>query len=135
MLAVHDLSAESWMIFIQAYNIAARMGRMGNSLYNMLGLSQSLQLMGDDPSAQSLSDASLQAFAFMSRELGRLMSTLTQARHQVWQAQSPLSEACRWTLCDLPVVPVAYTNYLVQWHSKLWNAAFRRIRPGSSWQT
>ncbi len=33
------------------------------------------------------------------------MSTLTQARRQVWLAQSPLSEACRKTLRDLPVVP------------------------------
>jgi len=90
----------------QAYNTAARMGRIGNSLSHlMLALSQSLQPIGGDPSVQILSDASLQAFAFMSRELGRLMSTLTQARRQVWLAQSPLSEACRRTLRDLPVVP------------------------------
>lgn len=41
----------------------------------------------------------------MSRELGRLMSTSTQACCQVCLAQSPLSEACRRTLHDLPVVP------------------------------
>jgi hypothetical protein len=91
---------------IQAYNTAARMGRIGNSLSHiMLALSQSLQSSGSDPFNQNLSDASLQAIAFMTRELGRLMSTLTQARRQVWLAQSPLSEACRRTLRDLPVVP------------------------------
>ncbi len=82
------------------------MGRIGNSLSHlMLALSQSLQSMGDDPSIQNTSDASLQAFAFMSRELGSLMSTLTPARRQVWLAQSPLSETCRKTLHDIPVVP------------------------------
>lgn len=39
------------------------------------------------------------------QELGRLMSTLTQAHCQVWLAQSPLSETCRKTLRDLPVIP------------------------------
>ncbi len=93
-------------LLIQAYNTAARMGRIGNSLSHLMwALSQSLQSMGDDPSIQNISDASLQAFAFMSRELGRLMSTLTQARRQVWLARSPLSDTCRKTLRDLPVIP------------------------------
>ncbi len=93
-------------LLIQAYNKAACMGRIGNSLSHLrLALSQSLQSMGDDPSIQSISDASLQAFAFMSRELGRLLSTLIQAHHQVWLAQSLSSETCRKTLRDLPVVP------------------------------
>ncbi|KAK0139969.1 hypothetical protein N1851_023132 [Merluccius polli] len=41
----------------------------------------------------------------MSRELGRLMSSLTLARRQVWLAPSPLSEASRRALRTLPVVP------------------------------
>ena len=41
----------------------------------------------------------------MTRVLGRLMSSLTRARRQVWLAQSPLSEPCHRTLCTLPVVP------------------------------
>ena len=54
---------------------------------------------------QSLNDTSLQAFAFMSGELGRLMATLTLAFRQVWLAQSPLSEPCRRVLHSLLVVP------------------------------
>ncbi|KAI7807002.1 putative disrupted in schizophrenia 1 protein-like [Triplophysa rosa] len=93
-------------LLIQAYNTAAHMGRIGNSLSHlMLALSQSLQASGSDTTSQDLSDASLQAVAFMTKELGRLMSTLTQTRRQVWLAQSPLSEVCRRTLRDLPVVP------------------------------
>lgn len=49
---------------------------------------------------QSLSDASHQMFAFMTRELGRLMATLTIVQPQVWQ-----SETSRGTLCLLPVTP------------------------------
>ncbi|CAL8348651.1 unnamed protein product [Boreogadus saida] len=48
---------------------------------------------------------SLQAFALMSRELGRVMSTLVQTRRQVWLAQSPLTEACRKALRAVPVIP------------------------------
>lgn len=93
-------------LLVRAYNIAARMGRIGNSFSHLiLGLSQVLQESGVDSSAQTLSDASLQTFAFMSRELGRLMSTVTLARRQVWLAQSSLSEGCRRTLRSLPVVP------------------------------
>ena len=82
------------------------MGRIGNSLSHlMLALSTSLQQAAVEPSTQDLSDASLQAFALMSRELGRVMSTLVQTRRQVWLAQSPLTEACRKALRAVPVVP------------------------------
>uniref|UniRef100_UPI0037E7B013 uncharacterized protein n=1 Tax=Semicossyphus pulcher TaxID=241346 RepID=UPI0037E7B013 len=54
----------------KCYDTAARMGRVGNSLSHLiLALSQSLQTSSVDASVQSLSDASLQAFAFMTREL------------------------------------------------------------------
>lgn len=82
------------------------MGRIGNSLSHLiLALSQTLQDSGANPSAQTLRDLSLQAFAFMCRELGRLMSTITLTPRQVWLAQAPLSEVCRRTLRSLPVVP------------------------------
>jgi len=45
------------------------------------------------------------AFGLMSRELGRLMSTLVQTRRQVWLAPSHLSETCRRTLRTVPVEP------------------------------
>ncbi|CAL8255593.1 unnamed protein product [Boreogadus saida] len=90
----------------KAYDAAARMGRIGNSLSHlMLALSTSLQQAAVEPSTQHLSDASLQAFALMSSELGRVMSTLVQTRRQVWLAQSPLTEACRKALRAVPVVP------------------------------
>ncbi|CAL8385973.1 unnamed protein product [Gadus morhua 'NCC'] len=90
----------------KAYDAAARMGRIGNSMsYLMLALSASLQEVAVGAPAHDFSDASLQAFALMSRELERVMSTLVQARHQVWLAQSPLTEACRGTLRSVPVEP------------------------------
>lgn len=93
-------------LLARSYNIAARMGRISNLFSHLiLALSQSLQESGVDSFAQTLSDASLPAFAFMSRELGRFMSTVTLAGRQVWLVQSPLSEGCRRTLCLLPVVP------------------------------
>ena len=67
-------------LLVRAYNIAACMGWVGNPFSRLiLGLSQVLQESGVDSSAQTLSDASLQTFAFMSRELGRLMSAVTLA--------------------------------------------------------
>ncbi len=90
----------------KAYDAAARMGRIGNSMSHLLlAQSASLQEAAVDASIHNFSDASLQAFALMSRELGRLMSTLVQARRQVWLAQSPLTEACRRTLRSVPVEP------------------------------
>ncbi|KAK0136266.1 hypothetical protein N1851_027838 [Merluccius polli] len=90
----------------KAYDSAARMGRIGNSLSHLLlGLSTSLQQAQVEPSLQTLSDASLQAFALMARELGRTISTLVQTRRQVWLAQSPLTETCRKVLRAVPVEP------------------------------
>ncbi|KAJ0005963.1 hypothetical protein NQD34_015857 [Periophthalmus magnuspinnatus] len=93
-------------LLCKAYDSGARMGRIGNSLSHLLlGLATSLEGSNVDAATQGLVDTSLQAFAFMSRELGRLLSILTQARRQVWLAQSPLTETCRRTLRGLPVVP------------------------------
>ncbi|KAK7907527.1 hypothetical protein WMY93_016139 [Mugilogobius chulae] len=93
-------------LLCKAYDAGARMGRMGNSLSHLLlGLASSLEAVGIDTPTQGLVDTSLQTFALMSRELGRLLSTLTQVRRQVWLAQSPLTETCRRTLRALPVVP------------------------------
>jgi len=52
------------------------MGWNGNSLSHlMLALSASLQQAALDVPSTNLNDASLQAYALMSRRLGRLMST------------------------------------------------------------
>ncbi|MEQ2177661.1 hypothetical protein GOODEAATRI_005881, partial [Goodea atripinnis] len=84
----------------------ARMGRIGNSLSHLkLGLSSLLESVPLDQSTQGLLDASLQAFALMTRELGRTLSTLVHARRQVWLAQLPLTEPCWRKLRALPVVP------------------------------
>ncbi|MEQ2173998.1 hypothetical protein GOODEAATRI_003228, partial [Goodea atripinnis] len=93
-------------LLCKAYNAGARAGRVGNSMAHlMFALSASLQDSGGATAAVGFSDAALQAFALMTRELGRVMSFLVQARRQVWLAQSPLTEACRRTLRGVPVVP------------------------------
>lgn len=93
-------------LLCRAYDAGSRMGRVGNSLSHLLlSLASSLEGLNVDAPTLGLLDTSLQAFALMSRELGRLLSTLTQARRQVWLAQSPLTETCRRTLRSLPVVP------------------------------
>lgn len=67
------------------------MGYLGNPLSHlMLTLSQALQESNNDSSAKGFSEA----FAFMSRELGRLMSTMKLA-------QSPPSEGSPQTLRKL----------------------------------
>lgn len=85
----------------KAYDATVGMGCIGNSLSHLL-LTQSATV---DSSIHSFSNASLQAFALMFMELGRLMSTLVQACRQVWLAQSPLTEACRRILRSVPVEP------------------------------
>ena len=56
----------------KAYGAAARMGRISNSMSHLkLALSASLKEVAVDAPAHDFSDASLQAFALMSRELGR----------------------------------------------------------------
>lgn len=90
----------------RAYNAGARAGRLGNSLAHLLfALSASLQGDGGSADTVGFSDAALQAFALMTRELGRVMSFLVQARRQVWLAQSALTETCRRTLRRVPVEP------------------------------
>ncbi|MEQ2180016.1 hypothetical protein GOODEAATRI_031147 [Goodea atripinnis] len=84
----------------------AWMGRIGNSLSHlMLGLFCSVESVPLDQLTQGLLDASLQAFALMTRELGRTPSMLVHAWRQVWLAQSSLTEPCRRTLRAIPVVP------------------------------
>lgn len=93
-------------LLCRSYDTGARMGRLGNSLSHLLlGLSTALETAQVEGPTLGLLDASLQTFALMSRELGRLLSTLSVARRQVWLAQSPLTESCRRTLRNLPVVP------------------------------
>ncbi|KAK0133446.1 hypothetical protein N1851_031041 [Merluccius polli] len=90
----------------KSYDSAARVARIGNSMSHLiLSLSQTLQSSGADRSMEVQSEASLKAFAYMARELGRLMSSLTLARRQIWLAQSPLTEPCRKALRSLAVVP------------------------------
>ncbi|KAK5895925.1 hypothetical protein CgunFtcFv8_009578 [Champsocephalus gunnari] len=82
------------------------MGRIGNSLSHlMLAVSTSLQQAPAEPPLLGLSYASLQAFALITQELGRVMSFLVQTRRQVWLAQSPLTETCRRVLRSVPVKP------------------------------
>lgn len=93
-------------LLTRTYNAGARAGRLGNSLAHlMFALSSSLQEGKAPADAIGLNDAALQAFALLTRELGRMMSLLCQTRRQVWLAQSPLTEASRKTLRSVPVEP------------------------------
>ncbi|XP_074544637.1 uncharacterized protein LOC141804210 [Halichoeres trimaculatus] len=93
-------------LITRAYDVGARAARMGNSLSHlMLALSASLQDSSVTADAHTFCDASLEAFGLISRELGRLMSILVQARRQVWLSQSNLTEAARRMLRSLPVEP------------------------------
>ena len=71
-----------------AYDTAVR---IGNS-FLVLKLAQN-RMLHPEHADLDLCNASLQAFAFMTRELGRLMSTLVEIRHQVWLAQAPMSNS------------------------------------------
>ena len=93
-------------LLIRGYNAGARAGRIGNSLSHLLlALSSSLPEGGANTDATALCDASLEAFGLMTRELGRMMSIMVQARRQVWLSQANLNERARKTLQGLPVVP------------------------------
>ncbi|XP_061590737.1 uncharacterized protein LOC133456285 [Cololabis saira] len=74
-----------------AYDAAGRMARIGNSL-SVLLLAQSQMLQSEHEGGElgDTNDAALQAFGLMTRELGRLMSTLVVTRRQVWLAQAPI---------------------------------------------
>ncbi|MEQ2179626.1 hypothetical protein GOODEAATRI_027079 [Goodea atripinnis] len=88
------------------HNSEVRMGWIGNSLSHLLlSLSSSLESVSLDQSTQGMVHASLQAFAFMMRELGHSLSMLVHDWHQVWLAQSHLTDPCRQTLNALPVLP------------------------------
>lgn len=100
------LSDQPTKLLARSYNIVACIGRFGNSLSHLiLVLSQVLQQAGADSTSQTLKHAFLQAFASMSRELGRLMLSVALDCHQVWLAEVPLSEGCHCTHWSLPVVP------------------------------
>ncbi|CAB1312454.1 unnamed protein product, partial [Coregonus sp. 'balchen'] len=117
----------------RAYDKAAYMTRIWKFLaVLMLAQNRMLQPEHADLDLCSLNDVSLQAFAFMTRELGRLMSTVVVTCRQVWFAQAPMSDDSRQMLRKLPVVlgllfgPVAEctikcTKQLSQ-TTPLWNA-------------
>ncbi|MEQ2228856.1 hypothetical protein ILYODFUR_012895 [Ilyodon furcidens] len=87
----------------QAYDIAALMARIGNSL-SMLLLAQS-QMLQPGMAGAALGDtnnAALQAFGLMSKELGHLLANLVVMRYHVWLEQAPVSDDCSQILRSLP---------------------------------
>ena len=93
-------------LLVRGYSAGARAGRIGNSLSHLLlALSSSLPEGSEKTEATALCDASLEAFGLMTRELGRMLSIMVQARRQVWLSQSALTDKTRKTLQALPVVP------------------------------
>lgn len=114
-------------LLTKAYDIAARTARIGNSLsVLLLAQSQMLQPEQEGKELSDMNDAALQTFGLLSRELGRLMSTLIVTRHQVWLAQAPTSDDCRQALRKRGC-------YLGQRQKEHWNAGnsqARLQRPG-----
>ncbi|KAK7898748.1 hypothetical protein WMY93_019601 [Mugilogobius chulae] len=100
-------------LLTRAYNAGARAGRLGNSLAHlMFALSASLQEGGTPTNAVGFSDAALHTFALMTRELGRVMSYIVQARRQLrhwnelYMLERPGSNCLLSTaLCRLQVEP------------------------------
>lgn len=91
---------------VRAYNHAARIGRIDNTISHLLLAAQSSLLQADsDPALREAIEATLQGVGFMTQELGRLMAVLVRARRQVWLSQTPLPDACRATLRELPLMP------------------------------
>lgn len=91
---------------VRAYNHAARIGRIDNTISHLLLAAQSSLLKADsDPAVREAIEATLQGVGFMTQELGRLMAVLVRARRQVWLSQTPLPDACRATLRELPLIP------------------------------
>lgn len=58
-----------------------------------------------DSSVPRFLQTALLAMGHVTRELGSPTATLLNARRQVWLAQAKLSEDCKKTLRDLPIVP------------------------------
>lgn len=85
------------------------MAHIENSL-SVLTLAQNRMLHSEhaDLDLCKLNDASLQVFAFMTKELGRLMSALVVTHRQVWVAQAPMSNDSRRMLRNLSVVHVLF---------------------------
>ncbi|KAJ8409265.1 hypothetical protein AAFF_G00234630 [Aldrovandia affinis] len=90
--------------------MATRIAHMGNSLsVLMLAQSQILQLEHTYPSVCYMNNAAFQAFISMTRDLGRLMSTLL-VTHHIWMAQAPMFDDSRRTLRQIPVGPGQILN-------------------------
>ncbi|KAL1248068.1 hypothetical protein QQF64_023444 [Cirrhinus molitorella] len=86
------------------YNSSAYLGRTVNTLAHLL-LAINALLSSPDTTATELVNVVLQSVGSIAGHCGKVMGLLVQARHQVWIAQSPLSEPCRATVHQLPLVP------------------------------
>ncbi|MEQ2163527.1 hypothetical protein GOODEAATRI_031164, partial [Goodea atripinnis] len=92
-------------LLCKAYNAGAHAGCLGipwqisrlPSLHPFRTLVVQLRQLG-------LATQHCMAFELITRELGRVMSFLVQARRQVWLPQSPLTEGCHRTLRGAPAV-------------------------------
>lgn len=72
----------------------------------LLALSSSLQKAQMDSFTWDTCDVLLQAFAYQTQELGRLMAMLIHTCRHVWLAQSSIMEVTRRILHQLPAEPV-----------------------------
>ncbi|XP_049321018.1 uncharacterized protein LOC125781314 [Astyanax mexicanus] len=90
----------------KAYNHAARIGRLDNTISHLLLEMESSPQLVDMPSAfRGALQTVLHGMGFLTQEFGSLMASLVRLRRHLWLSQAPLSDACRTALRDLPLMP------------------------------
>ncbi len=78
---------------VRIYNTVSGLTRNGNSMaYLLLALLSTMSSITQDNASSELLEASLQALGSMAFSSGKALGLVTQARRQVWLAQSRLPE-------------------------------------------
>lgn len=88
-----------------AYNTQATMGRVLNTMAHVLLALQTTIQPSSDAAMSDLVDTALQGIGALAKQCGKSMGLLLQARRQIWVAQSPLPDAARNVLRQLPLAP------------------------------
>lgn len=89
----------------RAYNTQATMGRVLNTMAHVLLALQTTIQPSSDAAMSELVDTALQGIGALAKQCGKSMGLLLQARRQIWVAQSPLPDAARNVLRQLPLAP------------------------------
>ncbi|KAK2894856.1 hypothetical protein Q8A67_012085 [Cirrhinus molitorella] len=93
-------------LLVRVYNTVSGLTRIRNSMAHfLLALHSTMSSTTQDNASSELLETSLQALGSMAFSSGKALGLITQARRQVWLAQSRLPEVCRNNLRQLPLVP------------------------------